>query len=560
MSSEFKTVGRGPAILFRVGLYASLMIILIRALSFLHPSIIWDDAYMFVRYADNLLDSGSVSWNPGGPPTYGLTSMLYLVAVIPMRLLNPDNPSLAALFASFFDGAAFLALLIFLLYFFTDHRSPLGLITILLPLVIMARVSFLSFHLISGMDTTFALAYLTLFLIVCKWSERSASYSVAALMGVLGGLMFYVRPDLCLFSTLIPASMFALNPDRGPRRRAALVLALTLIIFAGLIFFSARYFHSPLPLPFYCKGVSVYGPEMVARYAGVPIKQLLYFLGSYWPFVLVIGAAIAWDPRSWLRKESSLDTGMLAATICFLLYYAFFVMQIMYYDQRFDYPTLPAILYLAARSVPRIVAAFEARGITVSRVPDRAWAYVLAILIASLYSPAVHGYYNFREMRELVKMSTISPWIEYKLSRNMAWYELDHISALPDDLVIAATEVGHLAAYNPRKQIIDLTGLNDTEIAHHGFDPEKILTEQRPDFIYMPHFHYVQMNRRLEASPTFQRDYHFIPRDEIKKEWGVAIRKDSKYADRLEQIIAAGLNRPRRPGTRRSYFIMDEGF
>ena len=47
----------------------------------------WDDAYMFTRYADNLLATGKATWNPGGEPTYGLTSVLYLAVVVPFHLL-----------------------------------------------------------------------------------------------------------------------------------------------------------------------------------------------------------------------------------------------------------------------------------------------------------------------------------------------------------------------------------------------------------------------------------------------------------------------------------------
>jgi hypothetical protein len=31
---------------------------------------VWDDAYMFVRYADNILTYHKAAWNPGGEPAY----------------------------------------------------------------------------------------------------------------------------------------------------------------------------------------------------------------------------------------------------------------------------------------------------------------------------------------------------------------------------------------------------------------------------------------------------------------------------------------------------------
>jgi len=42
---------------------------------------LWDDAYMFSRYAHNILNNGAIAWNPDGVPTYGATSLLYLAVV-----------------------------------------------------------------------------------------------------------------------------------------------------------------------------------------------------------------------------------------------------------------------------------------------------------------------------------------------------------------------------------------------------------------------------------------------------------------------------------------------
>ena len=46
-----------------------------------------DDAYMFVRYARNILNHGAVSWNPGEAPTYGLTSLGYLGLVLLLQTI-----------------------------------------------------------------------------------------------------------------------------------------------------------------------------------------------------------------------------------------------------------------------------------------------------------------------------------------------------------------------------------------------------------------------------------------------------------------------------------------
>ena len=84
-------------------------------LSQFSASNIWDDAYMFVRYADNILAHKRLSWNPGGEATYGLTSILFLVVVLPLRLLIPNNPAVVAVLSSLVSGLLFLCLLVILL-------------------------------------------------------------------------------------------------------------------------------------------------------------------------------------------------------------------------------------------------------------------------------------------------------------------------------------------------------------------------------------------------------------------------------------------------------------
>ena len=82
---------------------------------------VWDDAYLFVRYADILLSDGRLSWNPGGEATYGITSCLYLGAVLAVWLLVSENPALAAGLSSLVSGLVFVVLLAILFRRYTDE-------------------------------------------------------------------------------------------------------------------------------------------------------------------------------------------------------------------------------------------------------------------------------------------------------------------------------------------------------------------------------------------------------------------------------------------------------
>src|SRR5208337_1528059 len=61
--------------------------------------LIFDDAYMFYRYALNIRHGLGIAWNPDGVPTYGLTSHLWVWCVLPFTLL-PVAPGVALQFAS----------------------------------------------------------------------------------------------------------------------------------------------------------------------------------------------------------------------------------------------------------------------------------------------------------------------------------------------------------------------------------------------------------------------------------------------------------------------------
>ena len=51
---------------------------------------IFDDSWMFYRYALHVREGLGVAWNPDGIPTYGLTSLLWLFVVLPFTFLPLD--------------------------------------------------------------------------------------------------------------------------------------------------------------------------------------------------------------------------------------------------------------------------------------------------------------------------------------------------------------------------------------------------------------------------------------------------------------------------------------
>ena len=88
-----------------------LLLAAVRALRIVHVGTLWDDAYIFLRYANNVLAEGRISWNPRSAPTYGMTTPAFLVVTVPALALFRGAPPLAASLASAIPGFVFLGLL-----------------------------------------------------------------------------------------------------------------------------------------------------------------------------------------------------------------------------------------------------------------------------------------------------------------------------------------------------------------------------------------------------------------------------------------------------------------
>jgi len=502
---------------------------------------IWDDALMFPRYADSLLQRGVLAWNPGGPPTFGLTSNLYLLAVVPLRLFFSANPVAIMLSASLLCGVIFLGLLIGLVARETavSAKGRLALVAaVLFALALNAKT--LAFHFTSGMDTTFALAYLTLYIWLAVRFHRAPSRGSAIALGVAGGLAFAARPDLLLFTWLAPLSMALCGLSPKLRRAAWGVLVLTVGITLLQMVSAYFYFGSPLPLSFFAKTAGLYGSSFSSVYHDTPGRMLALFAQSYALVLMAAATWLAFELRKGIYSDAALERGLALAASLFIFYYLFGVVQVMPFEARFYHPSLPALLWLA---VCGIVAIGKRLGHRAKFVPSAALLLGYVILLA------VEGGQLDLLCQELDYgiLGDLRPLSLHDRLNYHGWFKLAEFSRLPDDLVIAATEVGLPAALNPRKTIIDLSGLNETQFALKPFSFERLFAQYRPDLIYLPHPDYKEMIAAIIGAPEFISHYDLL---DLKKmaggpyQLGVAIRRDGRYASSLHTIAAAAPTRP----------------
>jgi hypothetical protein len=292
-------------------------------------------------------------------------------------------------------------------------------------------------------------------------------------------------------------------------------------------------FGSPLPLPFLAKSLGIYGESMYASYRGVPLRELGRFVRGQWPLLgAIVAGAVAGFPAV-LGRARAVNRGLLAATVLLVAYEARCVLQVMYYHQRFYYPALPALMVLALDGLGAL-----ARRRARLRRPAAALAILATLAVLGLLCPFARELHaHWRKGDEVRHVGRFGLLYGYQARWRHLWYRLDEVSALPDDLVIATTEIGLPAVLNPRKTIVDLSGLNTPAIARHGFSAETLFRAVQPDIFYMPHADNRRMDEAIRTHPYFEANYDYWPAQQLGTLLGVAIHRRSPHYAALRAIV-----------------------
>jgi hypothetical protein len=529
MIAEFATTRES-----RWGLAVVLMAFAVLALvvlSTLDQNRIDDDAYMFVRYARNILAHGVVAWNPNEAPVYGVTSLAYLAAVTALQVLIRADPAVVLVAATLLFGCAFVAGMAWLVWRYSNAASRAQR-TVVLAWVLLGltwSAGTLSAHCVSGMDTMLALCGLTLLLVFAKRWEARPTVWRSVLWALAAGSTLWLRPDMLPFPFVVLVATVALAPTVEQRRGATTTLALAVVVAAALATIAWLYFGTLVPLPAYAKVLHGYGADMAELYRDTPGQQLTGFVRNYAPFLVVAAAGLVVLVRRRGARGASIELGVALAVLAFVIFQRFFVLMIMGDRQRFYYPAVPAIAFLAARGGILLASTSPVQRIW----RRRAWRLIaLGVAVASLLPQATRAVAElFRQPR--FTHFTVLDNFEHGFPSKM-WLGLDRFSALPDDLVIATTEVGYPGVLNPRKTIVDLSGLNDLGFARDGFSAEALFARYRPDLFMIPTRHYAALRHTLLRHPEFRRDYRFFrPEGSL----GLGLRRTSRYYDEMLAVL-----------------------
>jgi arabinofuranosyltransferase len=447
-----------------------------------------EDAYITYRYAENVARHGVFGYNPDDPiPTEGATSVAWVAAMIPGIYLFDDPlwwgkalgiAAAVAIAAVLARRAGWLAALVFLAIPATSVHAATGMET---------------------MATAWALCLLGLAHVDGRRGAVTA-FAVAA---------YLIRPDTALFSlVLLVAGAWHpgdVEPGRviPPLRRWAPLGA-----FAGVLLLTvlARllYFHALVPNTYLVKrALGVYSPY--------GIRAMLNFV--VWAAPLIAGAGLtlllAWRARA--RVTYALVTLGVALAV-YAAQWARFE-PVMNYADRFLYPCLPLLIWLALVELP---SAPRPRWVTPALA---AVAVVVAIGLTWRTLPHFVGSGHAAAAQKTLGLS------------------LRDVAPGATDRSISVTAAGAVPFFS-RWRAIDALGLNDREIAARGV---KAREPNSPSFVAI-----VDVDAVFRRRPAVILD---SPGDSL---FSVPFRNDPRFAD------YARAGRLSRPGLTLDVFVRSD--
>ncbi|RSL14564.1 hypothetical protein EDE15_0016 [Edaphobacter aggregans] len=528
-STDSSAFSRRTEGLFRGIAAMAILIWVWRIVSVWHSPLSYDDAYMFYRYAEQLRPGHGFSWNAGGGPTYGPTSLLWTATIFLLSML-PLAPGKVLLLGSWLSGGAAVGTTAWAVS--ANATSSLlkgvGRVAAILGVLLMLLSTF-RLNVITGMDTMESVAANALVAgMILLWT-REPTKERAGVAGFCGVLAFLVRPDSAL-----PVVLLAILADRllvERQQRGRTLWLLLGVFFAGMgldLLLCRLYFGTAVPLSFYVK--------TGAGYAGYIFDwqpALAGFNFLRWAVVFLLPILVLIDRQNW-RIAVTFLVPMAAG----FTYFMTLVQQIMgmpsrYYAPLFPFVVIPAMLMIDKALLQWPEGLLRTATIRVAVVA----ALVLSLgpmRTVRLVDAALLGHRT--AYREPVRLTDAG-----KPLPSMGWFEAqvaladDVIAGLPTGARVASTEVGYMGAKAPQADVIDLAGLNNTEIARHGFSAQRLFA-MKPDIVWMPLTDYSYMCGSVYSAPELLRDYDVW---DGAFTFGLAVRKDSPYRKEIDEELKA---------------------
>jgi hypothetical protein len=441
-----------------------------------------DDAYIFFRYADHLVEGEGPVFNPG-ERVEGFTSPSWLALLAAARALGMEYEPTVAVMGTLFALTAVMAS-------WALARRFAGPVAALAAPVLMAFHPALAMWSVHGLETA-------LFVTLCAvsvWAWHGDRKGSEAETGLLAGLAFWTRPEAALVAMVLAAAAVAEGRFRRTLRFAAwFALAVVPLEIARL-----AYYGSPVPNTWFAKTGGGAGRILFGLAYG---KQ---FALTHAPLLICCAAALWFFMR---RRGHGPSVAGIVALCAVWAGYVVWVGGDAFPGYRFWLPVLPFTGALVA-------CGMERAGIRTT-APALAAGLALAVVTGLAALPDVRlEHETGREFTK--KMTTAGRWLA------------EHA---PGDLTIAVNYVGALP-YHSGLATIDMLGLTDRTIARtpiegrfrfpgHARGNGAAVLDGKPDLILMNGVYLepepmrtlapqLETEEQIAADPRFAADYRRV--------------------------------------------------
>ena len=432
-----------------------------------------EDAFISLRYAENLAAGMGMVYNPG-EAVFGATTPLYVLLLGGLTWVGLPSLACARLLAIAADAWT-IARGWKLVHRATGSRQAAGLTGWLLAAATpMVQVG------VSGMETSFFVLLLTWAADLCCRERPSA-----VRLGLVLGVLCLVRPDGLVAATLL------LGTRAAGDRRMPLVAGLTLLlVLSPWIAWATVTYGSPLPNSIAAKAAA-YNAHRVSPLPGFlvlfsfigPLGVLLpRFVVTLFTFpCLLAGIRMTWRAP-----------GLRALPVLFLGWFAFLVLPRTLPFHWYLPPLLLPAYLLAGVGLPGLLASLEARRRGPSTRAVTALATLLLLSLAAWLFVVGKGARRIQQAEERVRRP-LGLWLRERVR--------------PGERV-ALEPIGYIGYYS-RARILDEIGLVSPEMiplnrAGAGWFAE-MLARYRPEYV-VERPHYLQRNSTINTKVPMFRD------------------------------------------------------
>ena len=447
--------------------------------------VLWDDAMISMRYAQNLVAGDGLVWSPG-ERVQGISNLGVTLAMAALHALPVGEWRVSLLFQ-----LANLGLLLGILALAQRLARELAPADRLLPVLAAAAAALyapLSIWSLQGSDVGPVAAVVFGSLLVSARTLRERRGPSRAAWALLS-LGVFLRLDVAV----VFASFIAFATLQGPRawRSAAEGSALLAASLGAVLAFGMLYYGDPLPNTFYLKATGAPIADVLANGA----RQIWGMLTPLSPVSFAVALAGGWL----LRRDPLVPLAALCVLALFLYDLGVGGDWLKAHHSRFLVPAVA--LYCVLHAV-------AARAVLARWLPAARFAAPAGRLaLAGLSLLGAFAFYSPVATREwLWPAEPTLWWQKNRANARMALYLREQTPPGTSLALHAAGTTGYFA----RRPTVDVLGKSDRHIAklpvrffhpgHSKWDWDYVLLERRPDVI-------VDMSRGLEGHPELAKRY-----------------------------------------------------